>query len=350
MFNPTDNTDIEAFWDTIQERLDGASWNWNDMATEWDDWLDRYWPEPDPDPQPTPIPEAAPLPGPTPIPDADPDSTPTADPTSGPPFEPSIPAPEPTFQLLESYTSGLGSNGVESNFNITVEFLGEWTAGLQSAFITASDYLSSLIVGDVQDLTAADGSVIDDIVITAELLDLDGQGGVLGQAGPTELRGQTSSDAFLPSKGVMSFDEADAEGLNQSDGFTNVVVHEMMHTLGFGTLWDFFGLTSGSIAQDTLAFTGDNALAAYIAELDSQGQDTSGIFDVPLETDGGPGTAGGHWDEEVFTDELMTGFLDDGATMSGLSVASLEDMGYDTVFTLGNPGAAMPQVDDFLFA
>lgn len=56
-----------------------------------------------------------------------------------------------------------------------------------------------------------------------------------------------------------------------------------------------------------------------------------------VETDGGAGTAGGHWDEETYFDELMTGYIgylngdgsyDNTNYLSDWSVASLADLGY----------------------
>lgn len=52
----------------------------------------------------------------------------------------------------------------------------------------------------------------------------------------------------------------------------------------------------------------------------------------PIETEGGEGTAGGHWDEECFGNELMTGYLESGENasnpLSRITVAALEDIGY----------------------
>ena len=51
----------------------------------------------------------------------------------------------------------------------------------------------------------------------------------------------------------------------------------------------------------------------------------------PVETDFGPGTRGGHWDEECLDTELMTGFGEEagiGEPASILTIASLEDIGY----------------------
>ena len=50
---------------------------------------------------------------------------------------------------------------------------------------------------------------------------------------------------------------------------------------------------------------------------------------VPVELDGGSGTAGSHWDEETFGNELMTGYINAGENyISGMSAAAFKDMGY----------------------
>ncbi|MCR9228624.1 MAG: hypothetical protein NXH90_14500 [Flavobacteriaceae bacterium] len=75
---------------------------------------------------------------------------------------------------------------------------------------------------------------LDDIVIEVALAPIDGPGGVLGQAGPNFVR---TSD-FLPISGVMYFDVEDLEFLETLDLFEDVIVHEMGHVLGIGTLWN----------------------------------------------------------------------------------------------------------------
>ena len=77
----------------------------------------------------------------------------------------------------------------------------------------------------------------------------------------------------------------------------NVILHEMGHVLGLGTLWSLMGLRSGA------SYLGANALNAY--------QQVGGTgSSVPLETTGGSGTAFAHWSEAVFDNELMTGFVE----------------------------------------
>ena len=64
---------------------------------------------------------------------------------------------------------------------------------------------------------------------------------------------------------------------------------------------------------------------------------------VPIETDGGPGTAGGHWDETALANELMTGFVN-GANnpLSRVTIACLEDMGYQVNYEVAD-GYSLPR-------
>ncbi len=64
--------------------------------------------------------------------------------------------------------------------------------------------------------------------------------------------------------------------------------------------------------------------------------------DIPVETDAGPGTAGGHWDEETFRNELMTGFVNGSNNpMSRVTIACLEDMGYQVNYAAAD-GYSLP--------
>ncbi len=236
-----------------------------------------------------------------------------SDETPPPPPEPEEPV------LLTEYTSSAEG----SEFNIHVEFVGEWTIDLQEAFIFASDYLSSVIVGDITDVYY-NGEYIDDLSITADLTEIDGAGGILGQAGPTAIR---TAD-YLPATGMMQFDVADAETFDSYGYWEQIVLHEMVHTLGFGSMWGYMGLVDG-MGTDNPTFTGENATAVYESMFGLT--DTNG---VPIENDGGAGTAEAHWEESLFGTDLMSGYLSSGTTpeLSTLSIASLEDLGYDTIF------------------
>ena len=207
------------------------------------------------------------------------------------------------------YVSGdpLVSDG--SEFNVRLVYQGTWTDDLKSAFARAAEAISDYILGDIP---SAGGrrSAIDDISISAQLSYIDGVGGVLGQAGPTSVR----AGSFLPATGTMAFDSADAGYYNSTGLFDDIVLHEMLHTIGFGTVWSELGLYSGG------SFNGARANAAY-----------PGTGLIPVELDGGAGTAWSHWDEETFFNELMTGYIDGDNYLSYTTIASLGDLGYTTV-------------------
>ncbi|WP_170815628.1 leishmanolysin-related zinc metalloendopeptidase [Ruegeria sp. HKCCA6837] len=259
-----------------------------------------------------------------------------------------------TETVTDTYITGQ-NDGIDDSlqYNIEVQFVGDWPDHLKAVFIASADYLASLIAEDLEDAVDGNGNVYDDLVITADLDAIDGVGGVLGQAGPTGLR----SDTGLPAVGEMTFDEADAQAYYDAGQFDDIVLHEMMHVMGVGTLWDYYGLVTTVVDDNntkrpnddtvTSLYTGDAANSEfnvnYLAEDDF----------LLVETDGGTGTAGGHWDEETYYDELMTGYIgyladdgtyDDTSYLSDWSVASLEDLGY--VLTPDASGIA----DDIAFA
>ncbi len=231
---------------------------------------------------------------------------------------------------FDPYTSG-----AEGAFNITIVFEGTWSQALYDIFVAAADFYSQLIVGDLTDVTVTSGrgrnrttETIDDLVITASLINIDGAGGVLGRAGPTSIR----TDSQLSVQGIMEFDIADADSFNAAGLFDDIVVHEMAHVLGLGTLWDRLGLLN---ADNT--FGGELASAEHALQF-------NGDPNIQIETDGGQGTAFGHWDDATYTNELFTGFISDPNYLSYFSAASFGDLGYDL-----NPNYRQV-VDDFNMA
>jgi hypothetical protein len=209
-----------------------------------------------------------------------------------------------------------------SPFTIEVRFLGGLTEKQKNAFKAAADRWSRVIIGDVASVTI-DGEVIDDVLILAQGQDIDGPGKILGQAGPTHVRPRTAGkDAFLPAKGTMAFDTADLQQMEHDGTLNDVITHEMGHVLGIGTIWSRKRrLHAAGTANPT--FTGHAAEAEY-------GKLTvGGSRPVPVENQGGQGTADSHWREAVFGNELMTGFVGKaGNPLSRLTIASLQDLGY----------------------
>lgn len=208
-----------------------------------------------------------------------------------------------------TYISGDPAVADSSEFNIQINFVGSWTADLREAFISAANAISDFILGDVPNISTRRSS-IDDLVITASLVSIDGTGGILGQTGVDAVR----SGSYLPYKASMEFDVADANVYQAAGLFDDIVLHEMLHAVGFGVIWSAKGLISGG------GFNGALANAVY-----------PGSALIPLELDGGAGTAYAHWDEETFGNELMTGYIDGNNDLSYMTIASLGDLGYSIV-------------------
>ena len=214
------------------------------------------------------------------------------------------------------------ARAVQSAYKIEVRFLGGLTTTQKNAFKKAADRWTQVITGDLPSVIVG-GEVIDDLLIEAQGVAIDGSGKILGQAGPTNLRPATAgASAFLPAKGIMSFDTADLADMEAEGTLVDVITHEMGHVIGIGTIWTLKGLLAGGGTANP-RFTGANARRAFG---DLRG---TGPTAVPVENIGGAGTRDGHWRESVFKNELMSGFISEADNpLSRLTVASLKDLGY----------------------
>lgn len=213
-------------------------------------------------------------------------------------------------------------------FEITVRPSPSMTASQQSAFSWATSYWEAMIRTGLPDLSLTVGvdecvegapafaGTVDDVLIEAIVTPIDGPGGVLGSAGPCIVRATSG----LPAYGVMMFDAADVAELESSGLFNTVVTHEMGHVLGFGSGPNWESLVTGAGSADP-RFTGTVARAEWSA--------LGGSGNVPVENEGGPGTANSHWRESVFGNEIMTGYLNPGTNpFSRVTAGALSDMGY----------------------
>lgn len=210
-----------------------------------------------------------------------------------------------------------------SPYTIEVRFLGGLNKAQKAAFTAAADRWTTVIVGDLPNVLV-DGEEVDDVLILAQGVDIDGPGKILGQAGPTHLRPQSAGAAgSLTAKGIMSFDTADLAKMQAEGTLGDVITHEMGHVLGIGTLWQRKRLLKGADTDNPI-FSGKGAKAEYRA---LRGDKTA--KGVPVENTGGPGTRLGHWRETVFRNELMSGFIQTpGNPLSRMTAASLGDLGY----------------------
>ncbi len=244
-----------------------------------------------------------------------------------------------TFQLIATVAGvGASASGTASiqdddtAFQIIVTFPdNSLTPTQQQAFRSAARRWSEIIVGDLPDVTLG-GRVIDDIEITATAPFIDGPGRILGSAGPREIR---NGPRGLPITGEMRFDSADVAAMVSNGTFTGVILHEMGHVIGIGTLWERFNLVVGVGGQNP-QYVGAGGLREYQSLLGSATRPDG----VPVENQGGEGTRDSHWRESIFRTELMTGYAEAGGIpmpISRLTVGSLEDLGYRVNYAAADP-------------
>lgn len=232
-----------------------------------------------------------------------------------------------------------------SELQIDLLFSGELTRAQEFAFQRARDRWSGLLVNDLGDVTVSsqalregcgidigDGGLrVDDILILASSTPIDGPGGILGQAGPCAGRSADGS----PVVGIMEFDSHDLDRLEADGKLEVVILHEMAHVLGLGTLWGRQGLLANpSLPNEAGAdthFLGSAALAAF-ERIGGAGFD--GGTAVPVENRATPGSSDGHWRESVFGAELMSPGLaphDTTSPLSEVTAASFADLGFYAV-------------------
>jgi len=197
--------------------------------------------------------------------------------------------------------------------------------------------------GDVP--SVATNEPVDDVIIAARVGPIDGPDNILASAGPKFLRNANG----LPVSGVMNFDVEDVQSQIDAGTFLSVILHEMGHVLGIGTLWPttFFNNCAGICAPGgTGATYVDGSTGVCFAAL--KAAELGLVAPLALEQDGGGGTACGHFDELQLCNELMTGFTNDGANiLSIITIGALQDLGYEVDYGQGqsfNPNSCPPNI------
>jgi hypothetical protein len=236
-------------------------------------------------------------------------------------------------------TLSASATSITSAFDIKVQYLGGApSSAMESAVAAAVARWRAIQKSDQPDATLnrdaaecfanqpAISETVDDILIYIETDAIDDVGGILGAAGPCLIR----SLSRLPSMGYMHLDVADVAQLAASGQLQDVVLHEMGHILGIGTLWEdrSFVLNPGSSDP---RYTGTAGVQGY--------RDLGGLSStVPLENSGGAGTADTHWREATFGYELMTGYISgsDNA-LTGMTIGALQDLGYTVSYAPSEP-------------
>jgi len=242
------------------------------------------------------------------------------------------------------------AGGDPEPFNIELVFLNGGTTEQDEAFRTSAAKWESIIKNDIYDFSFVDNpapanecvsgqqtisDIVDDVRIYVSIRDIDGPQPILGRAGPCYIRGLSDH----PIVGMMEFDIYDFDRITEQGLLIPVVLHEMGHVLGIGTIWDNRGLLVNPSAVTPSAdthFRGPHAIAAFD---NAGGVNYTGGQKVPVENEAGPGSQDSHWREAVFNAELMSPFVDSGVQnpLSRITIQSLADLGYGVDVTQGEP-------------
>ena len=282
----------------------------------------------------------------------------------------STPTPTPTSTVTPTPTPTPTSfDGLDFN----LEFDSRYTDAQRNIIITAVSRWREII--KIHDLT---------YTLNCELHD-SGPGGGLAFAGPTMINVETK----LPTSGRMSFDLQDLNGSGANldgqiipgTGYSKMyytALHEIAHALGLGTFWQlaiyysngqpllernwlYDAVTMQPLPDDADLLTGSER-PIYVGPVGSAGvREFNKIANitalgVPIEDDGGPGTALGHLEEGHETisipladgsyimtetgmgNEIMTGWIDSGdMPISKITVGMLEDIGWSVNYNAADP-------------
>jgi hypothetical protein len=224
--------------------------------------------------------------------------------------------------MLSSHYANAGA------YSITIQPDASIDADTLSLFNDAVNFWESKIIGTQEYFDI-------DLKIDASTPFIDGVNGVLGSASTSVQTYDSVIGQFLySSKGVMRFDVDDVAKLKLDGTLFDVILHEMAHVIGFGTLWNPTFNNGGTQQFQNVyingsgQYTGAYALAIY------QEIFNPSVTHIPVELDGGSGTANAHWDEGFLGNiflaepELLTGYLHSNPYISDITLASFADLGY----------------------
>ncbi len=236
-----------------------------------------------------------------------------------------------------------GEEEPPGSFEIEIHFATAMSASQMAAFESArARWMAILADTELPDMPVPEGVVrcpfpgqtyeqnvwvIDDLLIIAAVAEIDGAGETIGRAAPCGTR-ETSQ---LPWLGAMEFDAADLHWMEANGTLEAVILHEMGHVLGIGTLWDSFGLlrnpSRAAEREVDTHFAGAKAIRAFD---EVGGTAYARGAKVPVENKGTrSGSDDSHWRKSVLGNELMTPSIAPGSSpLSAVTVASLADLGY----------------------
>ena len=212
------------------------------------------------------------------------------------------------------------TSGTDGGFNIDLDFIGDgWSPELMQEAQSMADLLSTLIIGDLPDVKYK-GNMVDDLYLELEITTGDGSGGRLGNAIISKWR----RDSGIPLIGKVLLDEADTERLLDQGRFDDLVLHEMIHTAGFVSTNE----SLQSLVDENNVYIGQNGQNAYQMGVDN------GVYqaehDLLTNWD-----SGFHWDHEAQSlpaNEIMSPYIYGTNQLSTVTLAVIEDLGYQTMW------------------
>jgi hypothetical protein len=234
-------------------------------------------------------------------------------------------------------------------FDVTIRYVGTPapSAAVQAAVDAAKVRLEQVVVSEISDqplvnvnansCSAGAGTLnetVDDLLIFVSVVPIDGAAGANAQSGPCGLRLAAPYFTYL---GQLQIDDADATRLLSDGSLTAVVLHEMLHAVGFGAGWSVNALVQGAGGANPI-FNGAAARTEYVK---AGGTSAAG---VPVANVGPVGTRDVHWREGVFVTELMSSSYQAGVLnpLSAITIASLADLGYLVSYTTADAFTVQP--------
>ena len=267
------------------------------------------------------------------------------------------------FEIRLEVGGGSGTTGAtldytvltDSAFDIVLVFEeGSFTAQQRSMIEAAARRWEQLVVGDIRDngdmppnirksclkilgpdpdtlapeLREVD--LVDDLLVFVHLVDEATQ--TLARAGPCYWNGR------LPNYGSIEVNLRHLELMTSNDALTEVMIHEMAHILGVGTLWRS---RAGELLHPGLTHCNNSALEPHLertfvgAAAVERFQALGGTGAPPVN----PNCS--HWKQEVFGNEALTparkiGTADDHTPLSTVTLGSLADLGYEVEYAMAD--------------
>jgi hypothetical protein len=240
------------------------------------------------------------------------------------------------------YTRGLGK------FRMPVSIVGEYSEEDEFICKIAARQWMKIIDSDHE------------VKVTVRFLKL--ANGVLGSAGPIDF--EYKNKRWYSTEGEVDLNvkyweegKREIKSNNKSQAYYTLL-HEMGHVLGLGTLWldhgllnngEWYGNNWMNAKYNNALYIGRHGVEEYKKWISKKYKNINidRIQGVPVEEDGGSGTAGGHIEEgdnkhrkryvngiyhPGLDTELMTGYSESGSTvedMNEVTIGMIKDLGYN---------------------